>query len=127
MANDDKGLLIQFMKSASFQTIQEEAKEQGKPIFIKFHAKWCAPCRMMTKNTLNNSEVADYMNEHFINYEVDIDQSNGSLLSLVYEVETLPTIVFVNPDGEVLVKYSKTVNAEEFLMMAAEAKSKFEK
>ena len=75
------------------------------------------------QNNYNNNQINE--DDNFINYEVDIEQSNGSLLSLVYEVETLPTMVFVTPEGDVLVKYAKTATAEEFIIIAQEAKEKF--
>jgi len=49
----------------TLEEAQELAKTNPKKIMIDVYTKWCGPCKMMTKNTFHNADVADYINENF--------------------------------------------------------------
>ena len=45
-----------------------------------------------------------YLNENFINYKVDADEWNGIQLTAQYDVKVLPTLLFLDSSGKVLVR-----------------------
>lgn len=67
--------LICFVFIAFFATSQvkwmtlEEAisaqKTNPKKILINFYADWCAPCKLMEKNTYNEPVIAAYLNDNY--------------------------------------------------------------
>lgn len=116
---------VNFIKTDSFEEVQEEAKIQNRPIFVDFHAAWCAPCKKVDKEVFNNSEVATFMNENFVNYKVNIEKGNGPLVALIYEIEVLPSVVIVQPDGEIILKKSAYMGSDSFLNWAKEGNHKF--
>jgi thioredoxin-related protein len=46
-------------------------KQKPKPIMVDIYTSWCGPCKMMSKNTFGNAEIAKYLNENF--YPVKFD------------------------------------------------------
>lgn len=116
---------INFLNSNSFKDIQKKAAAQNKPIFIDFYATWCAPCKKVEKEVFQNKEVATYMNQNFINYKVNIEKGNGPLISLVYEIELLPSVIIVRPSGDLILKKSTYMGSSSFLNWAKRGNSKF--
>lgn len=43
------------------------ALQQTEPrkIMMDFYTKWCGPCKLLDRNTFNNKDVANYVNENF--------------------------------------------------------------
>ena len=116
---------VDFLNKDSFKDVQEEAKNQNRPIFVDFHAAWCAPCIKVDKEVFHNSEVAAFMNENFINYKVNIEKGNGPMVALIYEIEVLPSVVIVQPNGEIILKKSAYMGSDSFLTWAKEGSDKF--
>ena len=44
----------------------EQAKKEGKLVFIDAHTAWCQPCVLMEKNVFSLNTVADYYNERLL-------------------------------------------------------------
>jgi thioredoxin len=63
--------------------------EGEKPIIIKFSAKWCVPCKMLTP--ILEEIQKEYENKIKI-YEVDTDDELE--LPMVFNIRSVPTMVF---------------------------------
>ncbi len=109
---------IRFIKSSSFKSIQQIAQQRNQPIFIDFHAYWCIPCRNMEKDVFQNIKVAEFMNNNFVNYKVNIEQGNGPLLSIALGVEKLPGMVIINPNGDIIQIKDSAIGKDNFLRWA---------
>lgn len=56
-----------------FEEAVEKAKKDPKPIMIDIYTKWCGPCKLMSKNTFGNKQVADYLNKNFYCVKFDAE------------------------------------------------------
>ncbi|WP_164995506.1 thioredoxin fold domain-containing protein [Candidatus Kuenenia stuttgartiensis] len=96
-----------------------QANASSKAAMIDFYASWCAACMKLEKLTYNDPEVIRE-SRRFVNIKIDSTNSNDPKIKQLwgkYGVVCLPTIVFVDRDGNVL--KDKTItgfgDAREFL------------
>ncbi|HIB00361.1 MAG TPA: thioredoxin domain-containing protein, partial [Phycisphaerales bacterium] len=52
----------------------EAARSQNKPIFMSIGYSTCYWCHVMERESFEDQEVADYLNEHFISIKVDREE-----------------------------------------------------
>ncbi len=96
-----------------------QAKSSGKVTMIDFYASWCAACMEFEKLTYTDPEVIKE-SKRFVNIKIDCTNSNDPKIKQLwdkYGVVGLPTIVFVDRDGNVLKDKTITgfINPREFL------------
>jgi len=73
--------------------------DEARPTVIDFYAPWCQPCRDMDK-VLDKAKKA--YGDKISLMKVDIDDPKNEKLVEQYEVSPIPTLVFLNTDGEVV-------------------------
>lgn len=105
----------------SWAEAREKSVKEHKLIFIDCYTSWCAPCRWMEKNVFIQPAVAKYYNENFINLKVDMEKGEGVEMRKKYNVQSFPTYLFVNDQGEIVHRTASRMSAEEFLTEAKRA------
>lgn len=116
---------MHFDDSEQLMPLLERAKQEKKLVFIDFTAKWCAPCKMMDENVFSQKSTFEYMNQNFINYRVDVDKANGKTIAGIYEVVSLPTMLFLNGDGIVVEKIVGSASNAQLRNVGDAALAKF--
>jgi len=111
---------IQFQTS-SFKEILAKAKSEKKLVFIDAFAVWCGPCKMMEKNIFPLQSVKEYYNANFINARFDMEKGEGRDIAMKYGIRSYPTFLFLNGDGEVVMKNYGYMGEQDFLAIAKEA------
>jgi thiol:disulfide interchange protein len=95
---------IQFF-TGSWEEALALAEAEGKLIFMDAYAKWCGPCKIMSRNVFTDAKAGDFFNENFINVKMDMERGEGPALAKKYRVRAYPTLFFIDHTG-------KVVNAE---------------
>lgn len=103
--------------AGDWQELQLAAKSKKKPFFVDFYATWCGPCKLLDKTTFRDSAVSDYANSVFIPFKADVDQRESKDIAQVYNVTSMPTIIFFDADGNVLGKKLGYTPPDEFLKL----------
>jgi uncharacterized protein YyaL (SSP411 family) len=96
--------------------------EAKKPYFLLFSADWCYWCHQFANETLVRQDVADYLNQNFVNVFIDADMNNAAYVK--YRAAGLPYTVFLNPDGTLYYKYAGTLYGDNFLAVIKEVAGK---
>jgi thioredoxin-like negative regulator of GroEL len=72
---------------------------QAMPAVLEFYASWCEPCKQL-KPLVDKAKTQYGDKVTFMNINVD-DPSNEQIMDQ-YEVSPIPTVIFINKDGEVV-------------------------
>lgn len=113
----------------NWMTLEEAVEAQAvtpKKIIMDVYTSWCGPCKMLDKNTFQNPDVVQYVNENY--YAVKFNAEGNEKINfkdIVFEnpdydpkrsgrnaqhqlagalkITAYPTIVFFNENGETLI------------------------
>ncbi len=95
----------------------EMARSNGMPMMIDFTAEWCAACKELEHYTYTAPAVVKEA-ERFVSIQVDCTRStpNVDRLKEKYSVYGLPTIIWIDSNGEVMEDLTVTgfVEAEPY-------------
>ena len=116
LAFEHENSLVDFQEYS--ENIISRNKDEKKPYFLLFSADWCYWCHQFANNTLVRKDVADYLNQHFVNIFIDADINNAAYVK--YQATGLPYTVFLNPDGTLYYQYAGTLYGDNFLSVIEE-------
>jgi uncharacterized protein YyaL (SSP411 family) len=104
-----------YLRSAMHQPIRwhewgadafEEAKRENKPILLDIGAVWCHWCHVMDRESYDDPEIAQIVNERFIAIKVDRDERPDIDSRYQVAVQAIsgqggwPLTAFLTPDGK---------------------------
>ena len=92
-----------------------KAKTEKKLIFLDAYASWCGPCKAMKKKTFSDQKVGELFNKYFISVAIDMERGQGPALANKFQVDSYPTLIFLQPDGKFLKKAVGYHSPDEFL------------
>lgn len=129
-------------KAADFTVNDEKGNEIrlsdnfGKPIVLNFWASWCPPCReempyfnevyaenkrdvvFMMVDLVDGSRETQEKGQNFINdngFDLPIYFDNQQMAAAIYGITSIPTTIFINEDGEIVLAYHGPMNIESLL------------
>lgn len=105
----------------TFKEVLAKAKREKKLVFMDAYASWCGPCKLMEKNIFPLPAVKDYYNANFINAQFDMEKGEGRDIALKYGIRSYPSYLFLNGDGDVVMKNYGYMGEEDFIAIAKEA------
>lgn len=90
------------------------AAAERKPLVMDFWAEWCAACKELDHKTWSRPEVAA-LAEDFIALKMDMTDrgSETDALNAKYGVVGMPTVIFFDPDGREVDRFSGFKDADE--------------
>jgi thioredoxin-related protein len=86
----------------TYKTALENAKKQGKPLFVMLYADWCPHCNQMKKEVFSDPAVMDFLNKNYVCIWKNIEKEEGTALKNKYNTKSLPAFLFLDPNTETL-------------------------
>ncbi|MBT1711994.1 thioredoxin family protein [Fulvivirgaceae bacterium PWU5] len=108
----------------TYAGVLAEAKTTHRMVFVDAFATWCGPCKELQRTTFKDAKAAAYFNKHFINYSVDVAKGEGIDLAKRWQIEGLPTLLFIDENGKVLANHTGYVDGEGLMEFAQEISEK---
>jgi len=76
-----------------------EAKRTGEPVLVDLYADWCGWCKTLAREVFPDPRFAEAV-KGFVLLRVDVeDGGRGTELASLYHVESLPTLLLLEPSG----------------------------
>jgi uncharacterized protein YyaL (SSP411 family) len=95
-----------------------EARREGKPVFLSLSAVWCHWCHVMDETTYSDDGIMRFINENFIPIRVDADMRPD--VDSLYNQGGWPSTLVLSPDGEII-KGGTYITPEEMVPWLARA------
>jgi thiol:disulfide interchange protein len=116
-----------WLDSERLMPVLEQAQRENKPVFVDFYASWCAPCKVMEEEIFTQQPTYQYLNSKFLNFRTNFDSQSGQTIASLYEVKTLPTVLFLDPQGLVLERHTGMANPSVLRTLGDSALGKMKK
>lgn len=110
---DKNGGIIFF--EGTWEEALAKAKSEKKLIFLDAYASWCGPCKMMKRRTFSDPKVGEQFNKYFVNLAIDMEEGQGPELARKFQVNSYPTLIFLQANGTLITKAIGYHSSEEFL------------
>jgi len=120
-------LAVHFIKNTTLTDVTAKAEQEGKLIFLDLYTDWCLPCKLMKEDVYTDESIGDFMNENFINYKVNAEEGNGPNMTVLYNIESFPGLLFLDANGRVLEQKQGAAYHTELKEMANRALAKSSK
>jgi thioredoxin-related protein len=114
---------VAFSQGIKFEHIRFEealvkAKKENKLVFMDCYTSWCGPCKQLSKKIFPQKAVGAIFNKNFVNIKMDMDTAEGKLLGEKYAVVGLPTLLWLDADGNVRHIVSGYCEADKLIVLA---------
>lgn len=76
-------------------------------------ASWCGPCRVFANTFKKVSEMEKYKDIEF--KSIDIEEDEGELYVEKYNIKSVPTILLLDENNELVYKLSGNVPLDDFV------------
>lgn len=102
----------------SYKTALENAKTEGKPVFVMLYADWCPHCNLMKKEVFSDAKVMDFLNKNYICVWKNIEKEEGTALKNKFKTTSLPAFLFLDSNETLLYALKGEMKTPDFLAEA---------
>lgn len=116
----DEGVVFQ---DISWDEALQVAADENKLIFLEGYVHWSQPCAVLEKYVFTDQEVGLFFNERFVNIRLDMDDFPGAQLGEMFGVNSYPTLLFLDPQGNLVHRGCGALETNELISLGHQALS----
>ena len=106
---------VSWLEDPTWDEVMSRARaDSGHAVLIHFHAPWCGPCRLLDVMVYNEDDVVTELAD-VVTVKVDIDEPANADMRDRFVVDLLPTLVWCDPAGREVNRFTGYRNATEFM------------
>ncbi len=106
--------VVTFFKG-TWEDVLKEASRTKRAVMVDFSTEWCVWCKVLSRETFSDKEVAQVVAREFISVKIDAEKGEGPELTQIYGVAGFPTVVFTTHTGEEIDRIRGFLPPEKFL------------
>lgn len=112
---------VQFIE-ATWSKAGKLAKKDQKFVFVDAYTDWCGWCKVMDKKTFSETEVGEYVNNHFVSIKIEMEKEEmGRKIAMKYGINSYPTFLIFDANERLVGKLVGFQSPEAFLKNLEEA------
>jgi thiol-disulfide isomerase/thioredoxin len=96
--------------TASYGEGVKQAREEGRPILLKFYANWCPHCEKMDEGTWQDEYIGE-LSQHFV--PIRINGETGTVALKRYNLGNVPLTIVAEPHGVEVFRIEGQANARK--------------
>lgn len=117
----DSPYAFDFIEIETVVGLSDVATLENKLIFVDVYADWCLPCKTMDEDIFTDNRLGKFYNDNFVSYKADSENGVGADIAELYNVAVLPTLLFLDNNGNLLAQQSGSANINEMYELAERA------
>ncbi|MDQ8202079.1 thioredoxin family protein [Pelagicoccus sp. SDUM812003] len=98
----------------SFQEALAKAEAENKPVLANLSAIWCPTCRSLDKTIFVDETVRQRIADSYVYTRIDFESEEGQAFKERYGVNSFPTLLVLNPQGDALKQLPITTDPSLF-------------
>jgi len=102
-------------ENVDWGSVKAKAKASDMPIFVDTYASWCEPCKWMNENTFLEEKVGLFFKDNYVSYKLNIEEGEGLEFAKKYSINSYPTMLYFNSDGELVHRIIGAYGAVDFI------------
>jgi len=110
---------------SDFNVAQRDAARLDRPMLLHFFAEWCAPCKKMDREVFVAPGFLGELGRHVIAVKLDVDHHRA--IAQRFGVESVPTDLFLTPDGRVLGEMNGFRPGDDYLRRVVAVQSQYDR
>jgi len=110
-----------FWFDGDFSSAAATAEERDSLLMLEFYTDWCSWCRRLEKDTFSNGDVRKQLSR-VVAVRVNAEEE-GKELARRYDIDSYPTIVFTDHEGDEIDRIIGYLPPEQFLTQAVRIES----
>jgi len=109
------GLRAAGIEFQEYDQAMKQAAEEKKFVMVFFWADWCRYCNQIRREVFETDKVKEAFDPSFLGVSVDVENDKLELSKKYRASNSLPTITFLKPDGEVFGYFDGAVTSDVFI------------
>ncbi len=102
----------------NWQQALKAAEKARKLLFVDMYVSWAPQWQWMTDSVFTDSAVGNWLNRHYICYQLDAERGEGPRIAADYQISKFPAQLYLNEKGELVYLNVGGVSAPELLQTA---------
>lgn len=101
-----------------------QGQKKARPLLVRFVAPWCGVCTRMEREIFSRPDVIAAIDQSFVPLSVDVTRSSNGPFANRYEIQYLPTLLVLTPDGREIARSSGMMTGPELLQWLSDSQTR---